>query len=196
MIKTAWLQYKPVAEFPETYTSVIQSWDTASKVSEIADYSVCTTWGIKDKEIYLLNVWRQRVEFPDLKRAVIDLCQQYEPTKIIIEDKSSGISLLQDLKQANIYQAVARKPEGDKKMRLHEQSILFESGQIFLPDKAPWLADFVTELTSFPACKHDDQVDSATQALAEIRQLLDEPSGACWAYHKMMYEEKMRTEGR
>lgn len=194
IIKRAWLRYIPQHEFPALNTlNIIQSWDTASKATEISDYSVCTTWGIKDKNIYLLDVWRERVEFPDLKRAVIALYQQYKPAKVFIEDKSSGMSLIQDLKDSNIYGVVSCKPIGDKVMRLHEQSVLFESGQVFLLDTAPWLADFVKELTSFPACKHDDQVDSVTQALAEIRKLLDEPGGV-YAYYKMLHAEMMRNK--
>jgi predicted phage terminase large subunit-like protein len=164
--------------------------DTASKIAEINDYSVCTTWGVKDKKIYLLHVWRKRAEFPDLKRAVIELHNEYKPSKILIEDKSSGIALIQELKESNIYVAKSYKLEGDKKMRLHQQSILFENGKIFLPDKANWLSDYVHEITSFPTGKHDDQVDSTTQALAMIREEMDEPG--IIAYYRMLLEEGNR----
>jgi predicted phage terminase large subunit-like protein len=190
IIKTGWIQYLPEQDFPDTYDSILQSWDTASKIAEINDYSVCTTWGVKDKKIYLLNVWRKRAEFPDLKRAAIVLYNEYKPTKILIEDKSSGIALIQELKEVNIYVAKAYKPECDKKMRLHQQSILFENGQIFLPEKAHWLSDYVHEVTSFPTGKHDDQVDSTTQALALIREEMDEPG--IIGYYRMLLEERSR----
>jgi predicted phage terminase large subunit-like protein len=190
IIKTGWIQYLPEQDFPDTYDSILQSWDTASKIAEINDYSVCTTWGVKDKKIYLLNVWRKRAEFPDLKRAAIVLYNEYKATKILIEDKSSGIALIQELKEVNIYVAKAYKPECDKKMRLHQQSILFENGQIFLPEKAHWLSDYVHEVTSFPTGKHDDQVDSTTQALALIREEMDEPG--IIGYYRMLLEERSR----
>lgn len=191
MIKTAWIQYLPFNEFPQQFTSITQSWDTASKVSELADYSVCTTWGIKDKKIYLISVWRKRVDYPDLKRAALQLYQQYKPSKILIEDKSSGTALLQDLKQDGIFQVKAYKPEGDKALRLHQRAIMFESGQIFLPTQAPWLNDYVHELTSFPTCKHDDQVDSTTQALASIRDSLEEPG--LIAYYRDLAQKTSRS---
>jgi phage terminase large subunit-like protein len=75
-------------------------------------------------------------------------------------------------------------------MRLHQQSILFENGQIFLPEKAHWLSDYVHEVTSFPTGKHDDQVDSTTQALALIREEMDEPS--IIGYYRMLLEERSR----
>ncbi len=190
MIKTAWLQYLPQDEFPVKFDSIIQSWDTASKVTELSDYSVCTTWGIKDKKVYLLNVWRKRVDYPDLKRAALELYNQFKPTRILIEGKSSGIALIQELKEARIYVAEEYMPEGDKKLRLHQQSIMFESGQITLPEKAQWLADYEHELTSFPTCKFDDQVDSTTQALAKMREQFDEP--AFFGYIRMMEEERRK----
>lgn len=190
IIKTSWLQYLPLSAFPEKFDSILQSWDTASKAGELNDYSVCTTWGIKDKKIYLMHVWRKRIEFPGLKQAVIDLYSQYLPSTILIEDKSSGIALIQDLKQMGVYAAKAFKPEGDKTMRLHQRSVMFESGHIFLPEMAHWLSDYVHELTSFPACKHDDQVDSTTQALSSIFGGQNE--SGIFAYYRKMYEEKIR----
>lgn len=102
----------------------------------------------------------------------------------------NNLALIQELKVINSFNAKAYKPEGDKKLRLHQQSILFENGQIFLPEKAHWLSDYVHEITSFPTGKHDDQVDSTTQALALIREEMDEPG--IFAYLRMEVEARRR----
>ena len=74
--------------------------------------------------------------------------------------------MLQELQRSRIYQVKGVQPEGDKIMRMHGQTVLFENGRVLLPQEAPWLTDYIRELTSFPNAKHDDQVDSTSQALA------------------------------
>lgn len=188
IIKNDWLVCKPQSAFPTEFELVLQSWDTASKASELSDYSVCTTWGLKDKKLYLLHVLRKRMEFPDLKRACISLAGQYSLHTILVEDKSSGIQLIQELRAAGIYSVKAYKPQGDKATRLFTCSVMFENGAIILPEDASWLNDYVRELTSFPSAKHDDQVDSTTQALAYLRERLEEPG--LIAYYRMLHEEQ------
>ena len=75
----------------------MQSWDTANKASELSDFSVCTSWGIKGKDLYLLHVLRRRMEYPELKRAVREQCQAFEANVVLIEDKASGTQLIQEL---------------------------------------------------------------------------------------------------
>lgn len=167
MVLTDWLQYyEPAAPLPR-FTMVIQSWDTANKGGELNDYSVCTTWGLYDGRYYLLHVLRQRLNYPDLKRKVVDQVARYNPTHVIVEDKASGTQLIQDLKSQGVYQIKPYEapPQTDKIMRLHAQTAQFESGHVLLPRSAPWLAEYVRELTTFPGTKFDDQVDSTTQAL-------------------------------
>ena len=93
--------------------------DTANKPSELADYSVCTTWGLKGPNFYLLNVLRKKLSFPDLKRAVVEQDRLFRPEVILIEDKASGTQLIQDLIEAGLSRVTRYKPEGDKIMRLH-----------------------------------------------------------------------------
>ena len=145
----------------------LQSWDTANKSGECNDYSVCTTWGTLDGNFYLLDVFRKRLNFPELKRAILDLFKKYNPEKLLIEDKGSGTSMLQELKYEYIWCLEAYNPQqgSDKLMRLAAQSIKFESGRVYLPKQAPWLDEYVSEITGFPGTKHDDQVDSTSQAL-------------------------------
>jgi predicted phage terminase large subunit-like protein len=116
-------------------------------------------------------VFRQRLNYPDLKRKVQELAKRERPYKILIEDKASGTQLIQDLKADGVFAITAYEPPSgtDKIMRLHAQTALFENGRVLLPSTAPWLADYVNELTSFPGTRHDDQVDSTTQALDHLR---------------------------
>jgi predicted phage terminase large subunit-like protein len=120
---------------------------------------------------YLLDVYRQRLDYPDLKRKVHELAKRDRPYKILIEDKASGTQLIQELRAQGLYAVTAYQPPSgtDKIMRLHAQTARFENGQVLLPTRASWLADYVTELTSFPGSRHDDQVDSTTQALDHLR---------------------------
>jgi predicted phage terminase large subunit-like protein len=117
-----------------------------------------------------LDVFRQRLDYPDVKRKVLELTRR-DRANILIEDKASGTQLIQDLKAAGVYRVSAYKPPAgtDKIMRLHAQTAVFENGQVLLPRRARWLADYVNELTSFPGSRHDDQVDSTTQALDHLR---------------------------
>jgi predicted phage terminase large subunit-like protein len=97
---------------------------------------------------------------PDLKRKVQELAKRDRPSKILIEDKASGTQLIQELKAQGLHAVTAYQPPSgtDKIMRLHAQTAAFENGQVLLPARAPWLSDYVTELTSFPGSRHDDRV--------------------------------------
>ncbi len=167
MIKRDWLKFYAPEEMPKPFRMVVQSWDTANKAGELNDFSVCTTWGIHKKQFYLLHVYRNRLTFPALKRAAKELYERFRPRKIVIEDKASGTSLIQELKAQGLLgiEAYQPPPGSDKPMRTVGQSMKFESGHVLLPTNATWLDDYVRELTGFPGAKFDDQVDSTTQAL-------------------------------
>lgn len=172
MVKTAWLRYYEPGEEPAKLPHIVQSWDTANKSTELADYSVCTTWGVHDRRYYLLDVYRARLNYPDLRRKVKELAQRYRPTAIVIEDKASGTQLIQDLKTEGVLWIWPYEPPAgtDKIMRLHAQTAAFENGLVLLPSRASWLSDYVTELTSFPGARYDDQVDSTAQALDYLKR--------------------------
>lgn len=171
MVKRHWLRFYEPSDLPQRFTMVLQSWDTAVKAHELADYSVCTTWGVLDRRLYLLDVIRERLEFPDLERRAEEHAKRYPGCKVLIEDKSSGSQLIQVLQSKIFGGVIAHKPPPgtDKVMRLHAQTSFFENGLVFLPSQAPWLGDYITELLSFPGSKHDDQVDATTQALEHLR---------------------------
>lgn len=147
---------------------IVQSWDTASKAGELNDYSACTTWLVRQKKYYLLDVFRAKLNYPDLRRAIHDQSKKYRDVEILLEDTSSGTALLQDIKSTRIHsmrRIVGIKPEGDKVMRASSVSAVIEAGNVFLPSQAPWLEPFRAELLQFPNGRHDDQVDSLTQFL-------------------------------
>lgn len=148
---------------------IVQSWDTAFKSGSENDYSVCTTWGVSDNSYYLLWLWRDRVEFPELKKRMRWLAEQWKPTQILVEDRASGQSLIQELRYSTCLPITAIKVDTDKMSRAQSVTPLIEVGRVFLPESAPWLNDFVDELAAFPKGTHDDCVDSVTQALNHLR---------------------------
>jgi predicted phage terminase large subunit-like protein len=161
MIKRAW-----VRRYDQLPTSgqIIQSWDVANKQGEENDYSVCTTWLLPKNGYYLMDVLRGRFDFPTLRRKVSEQAKLHKASQILIEDAGVGTALIQEIKTAD-FSVIAVKPEYDKKIRMAIQSGKFESGQVFFPKEAPWLADLEAELFAFPSGRHDDQVDSISQAL-------------------------------
>lgn len=151
---------------PDDY--IAQSWDTASSASEMADYSVCTTWLVRGDTYYLLDVFRERLEYPDLKRKVIELYHRYRPESLFIEEKGLGIGLVQELTYTHSIYPIGLIPQDDKVVRASRRSGMIEAGRVFLPEDAPWLGDFQQEVLAFPHGRHDDQVDSMVQFLGAI----------------------------
>jgi len=152
------------------FKEIYQSWDTAFKEGEENDYSVCTTWGLKDNGFYLIHRYKQRCDFPTLEKAAIDLAKVFNPNQIFVEDKASGQSLIQAIKKRTRLPVKAVKIDRDKTARLNAVSGYFEAERVFLPDE-DWVDEpdgYVYELTTFPAVKHDDSVDSTSQFLLEV----------------------------
>lgn len=172
MIKESWFNSYTPQSRPQDFDYILQSWDTANKVTELSDHSVCTTWGIKNKSLYLLHVYRKRVDYPTLKRAVAEQARLWGALVIVIEDKASGTQLIQELSYDGVFnvQAYRPGPSQDKVMRMNSCCGLIENGLFFLPERAEWLAEYVNELTVFPHGKYDDQVDSTSQAIDWIRR--------------------------
>ncbi len=151
------------------FSQIIHSWDTAFKKGAENSYSVGTVWGLAKNGYYLISVWRGRVEFPELKRVLISLSDQWKPTAVLIEDRASGQSLIQELQSASRLPVLPIRIDSDKLSRAQAVTPLIEAGKVFLPESAPWLADYMEELAAFPTGAHDDAVDSTTQALNYFR---------------------------
>ena len=165
LVKGEWFKRYDEKERPERFDRIVQSWDTANKATELSDFSACTTWGVKGKNVYLLGLLRQRLEYPALKRAVREQRNLYGATEILIEDKASGTQLIQELIADGCHGVTRYQPDCEKIMRLHAQTAMIENGFVSIPQSAPWLAEYLHEMTVFPNGKHDDQVDSTAQFL-------------------------------
>jgi predicted phage terminase large subunit-like protein len=161
-----WL--RTYTEQPECYR-IIFSLDCAFKTGASNDYSVIAVWGEGKSGYFLLDVVRERLDFPALMSRTIAKATFWNPHAVLIEDAASGQSLLQSLQLETRLPLLPVRPLGDKASRASAISPLFESGRVFMPQQAHWLSDFVDELTSFPAAPHDDMVDATTQALSWMR---------------------------
>lgn len=168
-VKLSWFIDVEPQNRPTRFDRIVQSWDTASKQTEFSDYSVCITLGVSHNQLYVLNVFRRQLTFPDLKRAVKQQQSLFNPTEILIEDKSSGIQLIQELHHEGLTCVRPVKPLGDKLMRLTAQTPTIEAGLVSLPKEASWREEFLNELLAFPNGRYDDQVDAFSQALEFIK---------------------------
>ncbi len=154
---------------------VVQSWDTAIKTGLNNDYSACATWKISQQEgdkvgFYLLDMRVKRMEYPELCRAVLDAAKEWQPEAILVEDKASGQSLLQEMRRESKLPLIAIHPKHQKTQRFASVTPLFEAGRVFFPRYAAWLDSLEVELLSFPHVVHDDQVDAISQFLIWARE--------------------------
>ena len=197
LVKAAWFRHCAQDEMPGQFERVVQSWDTASKATELNDFSVCTSWGILGKDLYLLDVLRRRMEYPELKRAVREQYARFRPSVVLIEDKASGTQLIQELIAEGLYAVTRYQPQSDKVMRMHAQTAMIENGFVHLPDAAPWLAQYLHEITTFPNGRHDDQVDSTAQMLDWFKRGSGPSSNAgIFELYRQRAEELRRGEAR
>lgn len=166
MIKRDWLRYGSAPL--RTEGNLTLSLDTAVKDNPSNDYSVCTIWLETNNGHHLIDVWREKVDFPSLLHGIDLLVTRHSPDNFLIEDAGSGSSLLQVLRAKGV-PVVACKARDSKIVRLSAVSQYLESGLVWLPKDAPWLAAFEAELLGFPGARYDDQVDSLSQYLAWVR---------------------------
>ena len=165
------------AENPPPCEFVIQSWDTAYEAKNSADYSACTTWGVfyneeeKDQaQIILLDAFKDRMTFPDLKATALKHYKDWEPDAFVVEKKAAGAPLIQELRQMGIPVAEFTPSRGnDKMVRLNAVADLFVSGKVWAPDTR-WAREVIEEVAAFPNGDNDDYVDTTTQALLRFRQ--------------------------
>jgi len=137
---------------------------------QIHDYSVCTTWLKVKGNHYLIDLVRRRCEYPALIQLLREQYRRYSPDNILIEDKGTGTSLIQDLRYSDQITPIAIKPEGDKETRLSTASLTIEQGNVYFPKQAPWLGDLLNELLRLPQTQFDDQVDSVSRYLIWDRE--------------------------
>jgi predicted phage terminase large subunit-like protein len=152
----------------DRFDKVFQSWDTAASELPTADWSVCTTWGYLAGRLFLLDIYRRRVAYYDLKRDMIALRKKWRADHVILETIGVGLSLWQELRNSGPFTPISATPNGDKATRLDAQSGQIEEGRVYLPAELPGLDAFISELKAFPYGKHDDQVDTLTQVLEYV----------------------------
>lgn len=169
MIKTAWFATYVQPPAQEAGDLIVISWDTAMKSHELADFSVALVFRVRKGVSYLLEVVRERLEYPDLRRRALQLAQRYPGSTTLVEDQGSGTGLAQELRRDGV-RTVPIKPIGDKVMRMRLQLAAIEGGLVHLPAGAPWREDFLQETAAFPNGAHDDQVDALSQALGWITE--------------------------
>jgi len=164
----------PIASFPryeapierEWFQRVVQSWDTGFDDTPTSDFSVCTVWGFREGDWYLLDIFRQRLKYPALRDAVLRLQRVWQADKVIIERAGTGIPLWQELSRLKRQlRPIMYTPRLAKEERMRGQLGLIEDGRILLPEEAPWLDAFLSECRAFPNGRNDDQVDSMSQFL-------------------------------
>lgn len=170
IFKDSGVRYYLPKDLPTKFDKVIQSWDMTFKDSEGSDYVAGQVWAKAGANTYLLHEVRERMGFTASKQAVKNMTARYpDARRKLIEDKANGPAILDSLK-AEISGMVAIEPDGSKIARAHACTAEWESGNVWLPhpDIAPWVREFVEEVTTFPAAANDDRVDAMSQALRDL----------------------------
>ena len=184
---------------PPSCEFIIQSWDTAFTKSNRSDFSACTTWGVfhpdegPDAHVILLDAFKERLEFPDLKRKAFEMWKDWEPDAFVVEAKAAGAPLIYELRQMGIpVQEFTPSRGNDKVVRVNAVSDLFSSGKVWAPRKR-WAEEVMEEIAGFPYSDNDDLTDSTTQALIRFRKggfvrlQTDEPDDPVYFRRKVGY---------
>ena len=175
LIKREWWQIWE-KEDPPDCEFIIMSLDAAQEATNRADYNALTTWGVFYNEetqnfaIILLNAIKKRMEYPELKKLVLEEYKEWQPDAFMVEKKSNGSALYQEFRRMGVPVGEFTPGKGqDKIARVNAVSDLFASGIVFAPDHR-WAKEVIEECNDFPAGTNDDLVDSTTLALLRFRQ--------------------------
>jgi predicted phage terminase large subunit-like protein len=169
-MRDKWQYYKIIP--PVRY--ILQSWDTASKKKLTSAYSVCQTWGVSETGFVLIDQWRARVEYPQLRKQAEIQYMKYGPNVVLVEDRDTGQALIQALQQETRVPVVGVYPDLDKRVRAVAISPLIESKRVFLPqitERTLWVDDFVNTCATFPNCLDFDEIDAMSQALSYLMSM-------------------------
>ncbi len=173
IFKRSWWVYKPKSEWPESFEYLVQVWDTAQRKGKENAYSVCVTFGWRRPYIYIADVLRRQMEWPELRRTAIQHYLKWQPRLLLVEDASSGMSLIDDLKTISdpVLPIVPVKADHDKIARANAATGLVEAGRIILPESAEWVYDFVEELAKAgPTAEYMDQTDAFSHGIAWFKK--------------------------
>ena len=191
IVKRDWWKWWEKDE-PPSCEYILQTWDTAFEKNQRADYSACTTWGVfNNKEdgtanLILLDTYKKRVEWVELKRDALAQYKMWEPDGLLIEKKATGAPLIYELRSMGIpVQEYTPSRGQDKIARLNSVSDIIASGKVWVP-RTRWAEELVDEIAAFPSGEHDDLVDATTLALMRFRSggflrlPSDEPEDLKW----------------
>jgi predicted phage terminase large subunit-like protein len=191
IVKRDWWKWWE-SETPPQCEYILQTWDTAFEKNQRADYSAGTTWGVftyeedMTKHLILLNTYKKRVEWVELKRDVLEQYKEWDPDGLLIEKKATGAPLIYELRSMGIpVQEFTPSKGQDKIARLNSVSDIIASGKVWVP-RTRWAEELVDEIAAFPSGEHDDLVDATTLALMRFRQggflrlPTDEPEEIQW----------------
>ncbi len=165
-LDSEWFRFYDEPPTVDRKSYVIQSWDTATKDGLTSAYSACVTLLVHQGNYFLLDVTRQKLNFPALRQLALALSDRFKPRYILIEDASTGPALAAEIRWKQKAIVKLEKPKVDKRVRLFIEQPKFASGRVWFPRSAPWLRAFLDELLSFPEGRYSDQVDALSQALA------------------------------
>lgn len=166
MFKRAWFTRR-VNAAPHPLT-VVQAVDSAFKTGVMNDYSVIATWGTDGVDYYLLDIWRDRVEYPDLENAIVSEYAKWGAQAVLIEDTAAGQSIIQSLRRKTALPIVDVKVTASKESRAAAVSPICEAGKVVLPSGATWSDAWIDEHAAFPMGAHDDMVDTTSMALTRL----------------------------
>lgn len=175
VFKDEGVRYYLPKDLPAKFDKVLASWDCTFKDTDGTDYVVGQVWGKSGANSYLLDQVRERMSFTKTVDAVVAMRVKWPMIReVLIEDKANGPAVIDTLK-GKVHGIIPIEPDGSKLARAHAVTSVWEAGNVWIPhpEIAPWVKALVTELTTFPAAPHDDQVDSLTQALRRLYPLFN-----------------------
>lgn len=163
VFKDSWFRWYSV---PPVFSMKVHSWDTAFKKKRKSDYSCGQSWGMNSIGYYLRDMMHKKMEYTELRRAIIEMYNRDHPHVVLIEDAASGQSVGSDL-LASTRIPIKLVPTGgiSKELRAEKCSPLFEAGKVFFPEGKQWMHEYLDCMMMFPVVVHDDQVDATSQAL-------------------------------
>jgi predicted phage terminase large subunit-like protein len=178
ILKRGWWQFYRQA--PARFDKIIQSWDCTFKDGAKNDYVVGQVWGKAGANKYLLDQVRGRMDIVATMQAIKTLSSKWPSARgKLVEDKANGSAVIQMLK-SKIPGLIPIEPEGGKEVRAQAVSPDIEAGNVFLPENAPWVHDFIEECAAFPNGAHDDQVDAMSQAINRLNRKSGEVQTYAW----------------
>jgi predicted phage terminase large subunit-like protein len=171
LLKRSWIKHYQPQELPSIEElSIYQAWDLAISTKETADYTVCTTLGVsREKQIYVLDWYKSRIDFPTQVKMVEKLAKKWDPLQIGIESNAYQQALPQQLKETSMLPIKEVNRTKDKVTRISSGFVHFENGKVLLPEKHPELENFINEYIYFPHGKHDDMLDSMELVLQLVK---------------------------